>query len=251
MVKLMFKGREKPFGAKRCSCPEAQAYWIESDRKLEADKAAREEYDRRMVIDQLFKQSLLPSRWRDRTFDAFEVTDENRQAYNAAKAYADNFSRETKDGLILSGKVGRGKTHLVAAVGMDLLSRGHSVIFGTVTGLLSQIRNTYSGSSRETEQMALKRLTRCQLLIIDDLGKEKVVDPKTPSEISWVEQTVYEIINTRYDDNKPFLITTNMNIFDLPKKYPNNGDAILSRLLEVCRGVPMDGPDWRTRGMRK
>ncbi|WAH39199.1 ATP-binding protein [Alicyclobacillus dauci] len=239
---LMFGGREKPFGAKRCTCPEAQEHWRKFDERLKAEEEFRLENERRERIRALFTQSLLPERWKTRTFEAFQVTPENRQAYEMAKAYARDFEPSSPHGLILSGRVGRGKTHLCAAIAMELLSREHSVIFGTVTNLLAQIRNTYS-DDKETELKVFQRLTRCRLLVIDELGKEKVTE--------WVEQTVYEIINTRYEHNKPILVTTNMDVFKLPQKYPNNGEAILSRILEMCRGVQMDGPDWRTKGMKQ
>lgn len=199
------------------------------------------ENERKERVDKLFRQSLLPARWETRTFDAFQVNQTNREACEIARRYAKSFTRDCSNGLIFSGKVGRGKSHLCAAITMELLSRGHSVVFGTVTNLLAQIRNTYS-SDKETEKMVFDRFVRCQMLVIDDLGKEKVTD--------WTEQTVYELINARYEANKPLLVTTNMDVFRLPQRYPQNGEAILSRLLEMCRGVEMQGEDWRKRGLQ-
>lgn len=249
MMLLDLGTRKRSFGAKRCGCSGAAEYWRKRDERIALENELREEYERRMKIDRLFTLSLLPSRWKDRTFEAFDVTPENEVAYLAVKRYADRFSGQTTDGLMLSGEVGRGKTHLCAATTMELMSRNHSVVFGTVTTLLAQIRSTFS-EEKESEKAVFNRLTKCQLLVIDDLGKEKVSGGRDSSEVSWVEQTLYEIINTRYETNRPILITTNMDILHLPRKYPNNGKAILSRLLEMCRGVQVDGPDWRMRWMQ-
>jgi DNA replication protein DnaC len=73
--------------------------------------------------------------------------------------------------------------------------------------------------------------------VIDDLGKEKPT--------LWVEQMVYEIINGRYEDNKPVIITTNTSLVGIQDQYDKNGPAIVSRIVEMCQGVKMDGADWR------
>ena len=79
----------------------------------------------------------------------------------------------------------------------------------------------------------------CSLLVLDDLGKEK------PSE--WVEETLYEIINARYVRRLPVIITTNVGLKAVETRYPWNGEAIVSRLFEMCAGVKVGGDDWRRR----
>ncbi|MCL6577035.1 MAG: ATP-binding protein [Kyrpidia sp.] len=132
----------------------------------------------------------------------------------------------------------KAKTHLAAAIAISLLEKKKSVVFGTVTPFLGQIRKTFD-DDREHEWDVMRRFSWCDLLIIDDLGKEKVSD--------WVQQTVYEIINNRYVNNKSLVITTNMSLGDIRERYQEHGDAIVSRILEMCRGVRLDGPDWRKK----
>lgn len=230
----------RPFGAKRCTCEGARAYWQERDEIAAQERRAEEEAQRKERLETLFRNSMLPSRWKNRTFENFVLTENNQTAFERARQYAERFDANSGDGLLFTGDVGLGKTHLAAAIAMHLLEREHTVVFGTVTSLLSQLRNTYD-DHRETEKDVMRRLTRCQLLVIDDLGKEKV----SP----WVEQTVFEIINARYDDNKSVIITTNMDLPEIEKKYKDNGKALLDRIFEMCKGIKLSGKSWRKQGM--
>ena len=73
--------------------------------------------------------------------------------------------------------------------------------------------------------------------------------PREREVADWVQQTVYEIINNRYVNNKSLVITTNVSLGDIRERYQEHGDAIVSRILEMCRGVRLDGPDWRKKGV--
>jgi DNA replication protein DnaC len=76
-------------------------------------------------------------------------------------------------------------------------------------------------------------------LVLDDLGKEK------PSE--WAEEKLYEIVNARYVRSLPIIITTNVGLKAVEARYPWNGEAIVSRLFEMCRGAQLGGEDYRRR----
>lgn len=236
---IQLLGTERTFRGK-CKCDEAARYWHEVALQDPYSYESFQNMQRQHRIQRLWEDSRLPARWKNRTFEAFEITDKNRDSYQLALEYATNFNPQLGEGLLLVGTVGTGKTHLAAAIAMNLLDREHSVVFGTVTSLLGQIRSAFD-SDRISEREVMDKLCRCQLLIIDDLGKEKTTD--------WVEQTLYEIINTRYEDNKSLVITTNMNLDEIRNKYQNNGDAIVDRILETCEGVEMKWPSWRKRAV--
>lgn len=227
---------------KPCECAESQKAITEKKRQ-ERERIEREEKaERAKLIQSLFSSSGLPKRFADRTFERFKLTDYNKKAFETAVNYAKNFlaAEEKGIGLNLVGSYGTGKTHLAAAITLYLIKEKRiGVKFGTVTTLLSQIRNTFEQQSKETEREVISKLINARLLVLDDLGKEK------PTE--WVEQTVYEIINARYENNKPIIVTTNISFKDLNRLYGKNGPAIFDRLAEMTKVVKLDGPSWRGR----
>ncbi|MCL6455082.1 MAG: ATP-binding protein [Alicyclobacillus sp.] len=236
---VLIKGKEIPFGPYVCECSEFVAAQAQRDAERKAQREAEERHREQERIERLFQTSGLPARWRHRTFDGFQRTDANRDAFDRAKQYADGFDATEGRGLLFTGSVGTGKTHLAAAITMQLISRGHWVVFGTITSLLNDIRHTYDDDARESMADVLRRLKRCELLVIDDLGKERVTD--------WVEEVVFEVINARYDDNKALVVTTNLPLRAVRENYPRVGEALVDRILEMCQGVRMMGESWRRR----
>jgi DNA replication protein DnaC len=180
----------------------------------------------------------LPERFRDASFDGFRVCEQNRRALETAREYAEAVT-EPREGLIFMGEPGRGKTHLAAAVAVTRIRRGKSVVFGTVPMLLGSVKATYNESATTSEQQVIGFMTACSLLVLDDLGKER------PSE--WVEEKLYEIIDTRYARKLPIIITTNAGLEQIERRYAWNGPAIVSRLYQMCKGVMVGGPDWRRK----
>lgn len=224
------------FRAKPCTCEQAQAKKTEIQRQKEEYERQAWERIQRERIDALKRASLIPERWETRTFDHFERTPANEGAYQTALQFASQFAEAKGKGLIFTGTVGTGKTHLSAAIAWMLLNEGSSVVYGTVATLLAKLRSTYN-DDKVDERQVFDKFVNCDLLIIDDLGKEKVTE--------WADQVMFEIINTRYERNKSLVITTNMRLSALQAKYENTGAALVSRILEMCQGVQMDGIDWR------
>lgn len=249
---LVFGGRIfiwQPF-LPRCDCEKAQAYWQEHDRKEQERKAAEEEEKRRKVMQEkvtrLLGNSGIKKRFQQRTFPNFRCdTPERRKNYQIAKEYADNFAyhKARGDGLYIEGTNGTGKTHLAAAIALQLIHEGIPVICKTSSDLLMDIRRTFDSSSTNEAQV-LDIYKRVDLLIIDDLGKEQCSD--------WSMSTLYSILNDRYEDMKPTIVTTNYNADGLvnaltPKGFDNTKIvAIISRLKETSTVMTMAWDDIRS-----
>ena len=235
----------------RCTCPEAVAYWQQWDaeqaRKKQEAELAEARRKRKARIDRLLGQSGINARFAERTFDRWTVNETNRAAYETAREYAEHFDSYAKRGrgLYLEGTCGTGKTHLAAAIALHLIARGVPVVCKTSIDLLAGIRRAYdkAGGVREADMLSL--YNDADLLIIDDLGKDRCTE--------WSMSILYAIVNSRYEAMRPTIITTNYNTGQLVERMtPPSGDtltiqAIISRLRECTDVVTMAWEDYRSK----
>src|ERR1700730_5531006 len=175
----------------------------------------------------------------------------------AATKFVEEYPLE-KAGLLLVGTLGVGKTHL--AIGMVkalILKKGITCLFCDYRELLKQIQNSYNDSVKVTELEVLRPVFDAEVLVLDELGVVKPTD--------WVWDTVSLILNTRYNDNRTTIITTNFSDDAGQDGYVNPssefaraqratrrgtlgdriGERMRSRLHEMCRIIKMDGADFR------
>lgn len=162
----------------------------------------------------------------ERTFATFDVSKQPK-AYHICKDYADN--RQMGKGLLIMGNYGTGKTHLVTAIANALLDVGIPALYDTWAGHLQKLKDEFVCDERKY----LTLMKRVDILIIDDLGKDK------PTE--WNNEVLFEVINSRYEHKKPVIITTNATTRELEERNP----AVFSRLCEMCDMVIMTGKDYR------
>lgn len=235
----------QPFPA-RCDCPEAIKHDAEQKANEEAKLLEKEREAKREKIEKLLGKSGIKKRFRRRTFENFITnTSERAQAYEVAYRYAETFSEryENGDGLYIEGTNGTGKTHLAGAIALKLINEGIPVICKTSSDLLLDIKKAYEDEHTK-ESAVLDAYKGVDLLIIDDLGKEQCSD--------WSMSNLYSILNDRYEDMKPTIITTNYGAEDLiraltPKGYDNTKIvAIISRLRETSTVITMAWADYRT-----
>jgi len=235
-----------------CSCPGAVERREKLRKEKEAALKAEQERAYREKVERMIEASRLGKRFRTRTFETYRVNERNKAVYEVVREYAENFAehKERGDGLYLSGGFGTGKTHLAAAICHEVIKQGYQPIFGTMITLLERIKATYnSEAAEETEWQIIDRYIRCDLLIVDDLGKERPT--------SWALEKLYEIINARYEDCRSVVITSNYDIKRLEERLAvgdsaETAGAIASRLYEMCQGVPLTWGDVRkTRLVRE
>ena len=237
-------------GWQECDCFEAQKrkldLKVEEEIKKTKEKEAARKAELKKRIETLFDMSQLGKRFRTRTFENWKITPNNKHAYESAKKYALEFEKmkEKGIGLMLTGTMGTGKTHLAAAITISLINKGTPVIMNTMINLLNKIKGAYGGELKETENELINLYSTVDLLIIDDLGKERTNE--------WTLEKLYTIINARYENLLPVVITTNFDIERLIsrlslKNNTETAEAIVSRLNEMCVGLEMNYEDWRLK----
>lgn len=233
----------------RCSCEKAVAYWKEQEEREETRRCKEREIAERRLrqerIDAALASSGIKKRFRERTFETFRRnTPAREQAYQTAKDYADTFQKhaEQGEGLYIEGTCGTGKTHLAVAIALRLIDKGIPVVFKTSIDLLGEIKRSYE-MAETSEYEVLRAYKEADLLIVDDFGKEQCTD--------WSMSIIYEILNDRYEEKRPTIITTNYNENMLAQRLTPRGRdggnirSIISRLRECAGVLTMAWEDYR------
>ena len=177
-------------------------------------------------------------------------------AHLTAARFSQEYDPRDGTGLLIIGKIGTGKTHLAVGIIKELiLNKGISCLFYDYRELLKEIQNSYNASVQTSELDVLRPVFETDVLVLDELGAVK------PTE--WVWDTVSLILNTRYNDNRTTIITTNFE--DQPAAgSPTSlsparaaaraetlgdriGERMRSRLHEMCRLIALDGIDFRQK----
>lgn len=149
-------------------------------------------------------------------------------------------------GLYLYGRVGAGKTIYAASVLMELKRRSfmssHSDyikgLFIKVTKLLEDLRASFNADNAITSQTIIDQCIDTDVLILDDIGSQKVTD--------WVRNTLYLIIDSRYENLKTTIFTSNGSLNELADQYEDN--RIPSRIEAMCRIKHFTNKDYRIGG---
>ena len=175
--------------------------------------------------------------------------EERRRAARAAEAdrpefaeYIASFAGNGGAGLYIHGGVGAGKTHAASAMARLFAEAGYDVAFTTAKGMLERVKATFDEGGTEA---AVARYAKCDVLVLDDLGKEDATE--------WSVGTVFSVLDARYEDMRPTIVTSNYAPGALADRLARRGErvtaeAIASRISQTCRPVYLGGRDRRRRG---
>lgn len=187
----------------------------------------------------------IPPRYTKCSFDTFKSAPGTSQA-NAlllAQALVKDFPVDR--GLLFMGPAGVGKTHLAVAIIRGLIEKGFAGVFCEFGSLLKEIQDSYNPISKSSELKVLAPIYQTDVLVLDELGATIPTD--------WVRDTMYQIINKRYNDQKLTIFTTNYSDARGSDKEQvledRIGTRLRSRLYEMCKKVVMDGGDYRRVGL--
>jgi len=174
------------------------------------------------------------------SFENYEVEPGNKEAFRVCKDYAENYPAQhganyKSIGLFSKGIWGLGKTHLVCAIAKVIINKcqfNNPVLYMTEPEMLRQLRATFNKNNSETEDDFIKRLTTIPVLIVDDVGKEEVADPR------FVQRVWFTIVNARYENLLPVVLTANLGPDELAGHLGGNrgNEATMDRLYEMLEG---------------
>jgi DNA replication protein DnaC len=207
----------------------------------------------------LLERARIPRRYQHCLFESYEASFPGADASLAAahlmaRKFVDGYPATTEGhGLLLSGSIGVGKTHLAVGILHSLIvEKGVHGLFCDYRELLKEIQHSYNPQVLTTELEILRPVFEAEVLVLDELGAAK------PTE--WVWDTVAHILNTRYNDKRTTIITTNYadappgSVATGPRAAMRDemlgdriGERMRSRLAEMCVTVPMHGADFRQK----
>jgi DNA replication protein DnaC len=179
-------------------------------------------------------EARIPDRYRGVGFDREPVASMPDLITRPVKAFTRRVDEQLDQGrgLWFAGDVGTGKTTLAMLVSKSALEAGRTVAIYSVPRLLNLVREAMV--SEEGKLEFLDRLTSVDLLHLDDLGAQ--------TQTEWVLEQLYSIINTRYEDQRAIVVTSNQFPDELSQVI---GERTVSRLSEMCDVLPLQGPDRR------
>ena len=217
----------------RCDCKKSKAYWNEIDLKEEIQKK-RKHFEQ--MIRQFYIQNYSSKRIQDYQFKNLIITENNKKEIEIAKDFTEKcINKNQKNGLIITGKSGTGKTHLATAILNKLTEKDMLVLMGRLILLLDVIKDTFKDFSSK-EKDIIELYSKVDMLIIDDLGTERIS--------SWALEKLYTIIENRNENKLPIIVTTRFDKESLLDRFYQSEDEelaedVIEKLYQFCYGIEL------------
>lgn len=221
---IVMEGEVKWVTRRPCGCPE------------ERRARDREEEEKSNASKRRFREKLLNAGIGRRFLNA-EVS------LPASAEYLSAFEGSAGSGLYIEGCGGSGKTYAASALARAFVTSGYTVAMGTAVWMLEEVKRSFDDDTSS----GTERFCTCDVLVIDDIGKE------VPS--SWALTTLFLIVNARYEGMLPTIYTSQYDIDSLLARMRQRGEresaeAIVSRIIETSTFVRLPKRDRRREKMR-
>lgn len=205
----------------------------------EAETAKREAAERKSkLIDELIGNSGIPKRFLGKTLKSYQVScKEQQDVINNARAFLIEFSNPQGHSgrcMTMLGNSGTGKTHIASAIALCVIKRyGGTARFTSASEINRLVRESKSYNAEHTETEIITAFGNYDLLIVDEVGIQSGTDAES--------RALFDVFNTRYQNMKPTIVISNLNINQLKDAL---GERIVDRLKEG--GGLILGFNWRS-----
>lgn len=206
--------------------------------KCDRDRAEQEKLREKLIAQDRLRDNCFISR--NQKVYTFENADEytDKDIIRKAKNYVKHFEEMRKDnvGLLLYGSVGSGKTYLACAIVNSIITEySYAVKMRNFAQILNDLQK---GGFNLDRNEYIEQITNPTLLILDDFGIERNTE--------YALEQIYNVINARYLNARPTIITTNLNFKDIEQEQEDIMlGRIYSRIIEMCLPLRVIGADRR------
>lgn len=214
-------------------------------KKLEEEEELEKQIEKQRMVDKIRKTSLLGDKYKSVSFSNTDISDENfKKVFTRCKKYCEVAGQvlDRGIGIYLFGNKGTGKSRLTACMANELMNNYYSVLYTNFSEISKYIRCSF-GKIGETEYEFLERLSSIDFLFIDDFGTELVT--KNDQDM-WLQEKVFEVINKRYNNNKPIIFTSNYSLRQLVEER-GVADKTIDRINEMCEIMKLEGTSYRRK----
>ncbi len=138
-------------------------------------------------------------------------------------------------GFYFWGNIGAGKTHTAAAIANELMEKKMvEVLFLNMPEAVTRVKKTFDSDLKTEDARLFERMKEVEMLVLDDLGVEKNSD--------WLTDQIYQVVDHRWKNKKPMIVTTNISIEDLGVIYK---PQVASRICGCCKSIKFTNKDRR------
>ena len=167
--------------------------------------------------------------WHKRFENSEVLNSEEKEFKKSFERYCENFEviKNKGLGIVMIGNPGTGKTFYSNCI-MNALNFKYIVYRTSLSALLEEIRENYKKRNDENDEFLLERLSKVELVILDDLGNEFLSD--------WGKEKMFMILNFLYENNKSMIINSNLDYTQLEEFLKINGsDKLMDRIKSKCK----------------
>jgi DNA replication protein DnaC len=204
---------------------------------LEQSERISKAREKQTRLKQIFNNSLMTREFKEFTFENWDHTLGNEKMYDLGIKYVRSFKKKALKenlGLLVYGNPGNGKTFLSGCIANALIKQFIPVVCVSAIGILERIKNSFGSYGDEGVQSILNCLDNADLVIIDDMGVENNTD--------WSRATMYQILDSRCRKKKPLMITSNLTMSQLKRRYDKDCGTDVGRtadrlIHEMCQPI--------------